>query len=84
MAGTKAGGAKAAARNKEKYGDNYYAEIGKMGGSAEYSGSKGFASNRELAVKAGRKGGKISRRGPSKPQEDTSFISKFIKKVYAR
>ena len=32
MAGTKAGGAKAAATNKAKYGKNFYSRIGKKGG----------------------------------------------------
>lgn len=32
MAGTKAGGLKAAATNKAKYGEGFYARIGRMGG----------------------------------------------------
>ena len=32
MAGTKAGGQKAAATNKNKYGKDFYAEIGRKGG----------------------------------------------------
>lgn len=65
MAGTKAGGIKAAATNKLKYGKGFYAEIGKMGGSVT-SVKKGFAANRALARVAGGKGGRISRRGPAK------------------
>ncbi len=60
IAGTKAGGAKAAATNKAKYGADYYAKIGQMGGQNSYTG--GFAANPELARIAGRKGGRISRR----------------------
>jgi general stress protein YciG len=61
MAGTKAGGTKAAATNKAKYGSAFYAMIGAKGGKK--TGMKGFALNRELARAAGAKGGKISRRG---------------------
>ena len=64
MAGTKAGGAKAAATNKAKYGKDFYSKIGKKGGQNGTTG--GFAANRELARIAGQKGGRISRRGPAK------------------
>ncbi|MEK7561485.1 MAG: hypothetical protein AAB541_01350 [Patescibacteria group bacterium] len=64
MAGTTAGGAKAAATNKNKYGKDFYARIGAMGGKMGHTG--GFYANRELARKAGAKGGRISRRGASK------------------
>lgn len=60
MAGTKAGGMKAAATNKAKYGADFYAKIGAQGGKLGRTG--GFYANRELAREAGRKGGKISRR----------------------
>ncbi len=60
MSGTKAGGLKAEATNKELYGANYYITIGKMGGEKSRGG--GFAYNRELAKTAGAKGGTISRR----------------------
>lgn len=61
MSGTKSGGLKAAATNKERYGDNYYSEIGAKGGRNGHTG--GFASNRELARLAGAKGGRMSKRG---------------------
>lgn len=59
MAGTKAGGQKAAAKNLAK-DPNFYARIGKVGGQRGHTG--GFASNPDLARIAGAKGGKISRR----------------------
>ena len=59
MAGTKQGGKSAATTNKEKYGDDFYARIGSMGGKKGTTG--GFFANRELARIAGQKGGKISR-----------------------
>jgi general stress protein YciG len=60
MAGTKAGGTKAAQTNKTKYGKDFYAKIGAVGGKKGTTG--GFAANRELARQAGAKGGRISRR----------------------
>ena len=64
MAGTKAGGIKAAATNKAKYGNEFYARIGQKGGRNGHTG--GFAANPELAKIAGAKGGRISKRGPAK------------------
>lgn len=64
MAGNKAGGLKAAKTNKERYGDDWYARIGRKGGQNGHTG--GFASNPELAKIAGAKGGRISKRGKAK------------------
>jgi general stress protein YciG len=64
MAGTANGGKKAAATNKAKYGKDFYARIGAMGGKLGRTG--GFYANRELAREAGRRGGRLSRRGPAK------------------
>jgi len=61
MAGTKAGGMKAAQTNKTRHGSDFYAKIGAKGGKLGTTG--GFAANRELARLAGAKGGRISRRG---------------------
>lgn len=71
MAGTKEGGLKAAATNKEKYGLEFYREIGRKGGQNGHTG--GFAANRTLARLAGAKGGKISKRGPVKKPETGEF-----------
>lgn len=60
MAGNKAGGDKARETNKKKYGENFYRIIGAKGGQISRGG--GFASSRELAMEAGSKGGKASRR----------------------
>ncbi len=59
MAGTKAGGLKAAMKNKAKDPD-FYAKIGRKGGQNGHTG--GFAANPDLARIAGAKGGRISRR----------------------
>ncbi len=64
MPGTKQGGQKAAATNKAKYGRDFYARIGKIGGQLGHTG--GFAADRELARLAGQKGGRISRRTSKK------------------
>jgi len=59
MAGTKAGGLKAAQKNLAK-DPSFYAKIGAKGGRNGHTG--GFAANPELARVAGAKGGRISRR----------------------
>lgn len=73
MAGNRAGGLKAAETNKKKYGEDFYVKMGKKGGLAQVP--KGFSMNPKLASKAGRKGGKNSKRGPAKKEvEDDEVI----------
>jgi hypothetical protein len=64
MSGVREGGLKAAKTNKEKYGEDFYKNIGRMGGQKSKGG--GFASNDigedgltglERAKVAGSKGG---------------------------
>ena len=81
MAGNQIGGAKAAATNKAKYGEDYYKRIGAQGGKKGTTG--GFYANRELAREAGRKGGKVSKRGTpvlmaESVQERTGFLGKLF------
>lgn len=73
MAGTKAGGKKAAKTNRKKYGAEFYRNIGRMGGKNGHTG--GFASEKvgkdgltgwQRASVAGIKGGKKSKRGKAK------------------
>lgn len=64
MVGTKIGGKKAVLTNRLRHGEDFYHRIGKKGGQNGHTG--GFASNPELAKIAGRKGGKISKRGKAK------------------
>lgn len=74
MAGTKAGGLKAKAKNLAK-DPNFYAKIGKKGGSVKGT-MGGFAANPQLARIAGAKGGRISRRGPAKAKStDDSVVT---------
>lgn len=61
MAGTYAGAVKARDTNYEKHGKDFYKKIGSKGGKKGHTG--GFFANRELAKKAGQKGGRISKRG---------------------
>ena len=64
MSGTRAGGLKARNTNLEKHGQDFYRNIGRIGGRNGHTG--GFAANPELARTAGAKGGRKSRRGPAK------------------
>ena len=64
MSGNRNGGMKAAATNKKRYGNGFYARIGAKGGRNGHTG--GFAANRELASVAGAKGGRISSRREDK------------------
>ena len=68
MPGTRKGGLKAVNTNKEKYGEDFYKNIGKIGGQNGHTG--GFQQGSKLAKEAGRKGGRISKR-PGKPYNDT-------------
>lgn len=74
MSGTKAGGIKAAQKNRALHGADFYARIGAVGGRKGTTG--GFAANRELARAAGRKGGLISRRGKSLKQSTAEVNAK--------
>jgi general stress protein YciG len=60
MPGTRAGGLKAAKKNKKNYGKDFYKIIGSKGGHNGHTG--GFAADHERAREAGRKGGLRSRR----------------------
>lgn len=63
MSGTKAGGQAASATNRRKYGQDYYARIGSLGGKNGHTG--GFAAGeagRERARIYGAVGGRISRK----------------------
>ena len=71
MAGTKAGAEKAVKTCMAKHGKDFYKLIGAIGGRNGHTG--GFASSHELAVEAGRKGGRISKRGKAKKDEDEDF-----------
>lgn len=64
MPGTILGGRKAAIKNKQLHGEDFYVRIGAIGGRRGHTG--GFAANKELAREAGRLGGMKSRRGKAK------------------
>ena len=69
MPGTSNGAKTAVQTNKRRYGEDFYARIGAMGGKLGRTG--GFYANRELAREAGKKGGRKSKRGPSKLKKET-------------
>ena len=60
MSGTKAGGIKAREANYLRHGKDFYKRVGALGGVKKVK--KGFALNPELARKAGKIGGLLSRR----------------------
>lgn len=71
MSGTVSGGKAAAATNKAKYGADFYAKIGALGGKKGTTGGfasftqcscKTFAEPHRIARCAGQKGGRISKR----------------------
>lgn len=59
LAGNRAGGIKARNTMIQRYGAEVYEEIGRKGGSTrtDKTHKRGFASNRELAREAGKRGG---------------------------
>lgn len=67
MAGNKIGGLKAAKRNRELYGEDFYQRIGSDGGKNGTTGGFWYAKyvkgDNEFARIAGAKGGKLSKRG---------------------
>lgn len=93
MAGTKAGGIKAAKTIAKKHGKDFYSRIGRMGGENGHTG--GFASETkgkdgltgpERARIAGAKGGAISKRGkainPRKENLSAGRAISSIKKIW--
>lgn len=66
MSGSRESGRKAAETNKKKYGKDFYANIGRKGGSKSHPETRYFAMHPEVAKNAGAKGGAISRRGSTK------------------
>ena len=75
MSGTVAGGMKAREVFYEKYGRDYFKNIGKRGGEV-CNPYKGFGSSPERAKEAGRIGGKLSKRGPAKKKKEENVQEK--------
>lgn len=63
MGGTKLGGQKAANTNRKRHGNDFYKRIGSMGGKIG-GGKGGFHADHELARRAAKIGGSVSRRRP--------------------
>lgn len=61
MSQTKAGAAKAKQTIINRYGEDHWKKCGAIGGRNGNTG--GFRANREVAMAAGSKGGKLSKRG---------------------
>ena len=75
MGQTKEGAATAMATIRAKYGDDHFRVNGAKGGRVSRGGGFTYAAKNYLATDprhpatAGRKGGKISRRGPARAEE---------------
>lgn len=80
MAGTKEGGLKAARTNRERYGNDWYANIGAVGGKKGHTG--GFASNKELARRAGSIGGRKSKRAEGVQDKLNTLFKDYIKEEW--
>lgn len=75
MGQTKEGAQKAKKIMLDKYGEDYYSQIGAKGGKAQVF--KGFAiMDKEKVSKAGRLGGSISRKNGSLPEAERERIRK--------
>lgn len=80
MAGNKEGGKKAAATNRAKYGADFYAKIGEQSWKdPKRSRATGFALNKQLAVEAGRKGGKKTKDDYKTKEEDPEVLINILK-----
>lgn len=67
MSGTITGGKKTAETIKKLYGDNFYRELGRKGGQKGTTGGFYYSkvNGLDTHIRAGQKGGKISKRGKS-------------------
>lgn len=78
--GTKAGGAKAAATNKAKYGEDFYKRNGAIGGAVPTAKPKGFAAmSPEKRSEISRIGGRIG--GLASPKKKGKHAAKAAKHV---
>ena len=71
MAGNRLGGRKAAKTNIERYGKDFYAEIGRKGGMNGFKG--GFYGDEKRARKYGALGGAKSKRGHKFIKEEDGY-----------
>lgn len=82
MSGTIDGGKAAAKTNKLRYGEDFYRQIGTIGGKKGTTG--GFYADRELASRAGRKGGLVSRRTKTEVKNTNQGIIEKWRKIWTQ
>ena len=75
MSGTIEGGLKTAATNKLKYGENYYRDMGRIGGAK--GRGHAFGHGKVDPRVAGAKGGKISKRKSVVVEEEHKWYAKL-------
>jgi hypothetical protein len=79
MPGTKTGGEISAQKNKERYGEDFYARIGAIGGSRSFG--TGFTS--DTARIWGAVGGSLSRKGRKLTPDERAKVKARIFKTHA-
>lgn len=79
MPGTRAGGLKAAATVKKRFGNDHYQKIGSNGGKKSRGG--GFEADNTMASLAGKLGGLKSRRGGKDKDIDWDEVRRIEKLI---
>jgi len=82
MPGTKIGGQRATRTIVKRYGKKFLSYRGKKGGSVITDKPKGFAYDRALASRAGKLGGKASRRTAIKQVEAEAKHTEKLHKTW--
>lgn len=84
MVGTKAGGLKAAATNRERYGEDFYRRLGHEGGQNGHTGGFGSKKVGKDGLPAARKMPKVIAPNSGLEFEDFSYRKKQNKKAFRK
>lgn len=74
MPGTKAGSEKAMKTIRSRYGEDFFKKIGKVGGIRGKGKVKGGFNDLELASRAGRIGGSVSKRKKKEVEDEADKV----------